>query len=131
MAHANNEFTIIGNLTKKPEVKATKNNKNYSYFYVAVNNGKESPDFIGVVAWEKLAETVSKYCDKGDCIAVHGSISTTNRDEKTIIQLTASDVKFIYKAKAKEEPKKEFKPEADTFTAPGNDLGANDIFAPF
>jgi single-strand DNA-binding protein len=117
---ANNNFTIIGNLTKAPELKTTKNDKKYTYVSLAVNGIKDKPDFISVLVWNKVAETITTYCKKGDCIALTGSIESYSKDGNTVIQLVANDAKFIYKAKGKEEPAKEtkadsFMPEADIF----------------
>lgn len=125
---ATSNFSIIGNLTKNVEIKKTQNGKAYAYVSLAINSGKDKADFISVLAWDKLAETIAKYCKKGDCIALSGAIGSYKKDDNTLIQLVASDARFIYKAKAKtEEPveKKdaEFNPANDTFTAP-------DIFAP-
>ncbi|MFA6105866.1 MAG: single-stranded DNA-binding protein [Patescibacteria group bacterium] len=59
-----NRVTLIGNLTRDPEVKYTaKENKAISTFTLAVNTGygeKRKTDYIYVVCWQKLAEIVGK-----------------------------------------------------------------------
>lgn len=126
---ANNSFTIIGNLTKTPEIRKTSSGKDFAFVTVAVNGAKDKPDFVSVLTWNKLSQTIVKYCKKGDCVAFTGYISTSVKDGNSSIILNADDAKFIYKAKKNEEPapeKKEdpkFEPENDTFTTP-------DIFAP-
>ena len=125
---ANNSFTLVGNLTKKPEIGKTKNDKSYCFVNIAVNGIKDKPDFFSVCVWEKLAETIVKYCNKGDCVAFTGVISSQSKNGNTTTILTAQDAKFIYKAKKNEESKpvqedKPFEPENDSFVTP-------DIFAP-
>jgi single-strand DNA-binding protein len=126
---ATSNFSIIGNLTKDVEIKKTQNGKVYAYVSLAINSGKDKADFISALAWDKLAETIAKYCKKGDCIAISGHISSYVKDKNTIIQLVASDARFIYKAKsnntdkAPENKDDEFNPANDTFSSP-------DIFAP-
>lgn len=131
MAQAVNNFTITGNIAQKPEIRTTANGKNYAFITVAVNGiNKEKADFISFIIWEKLAENVVKYCDKGDLVSVLGYISAVTKDKKTSIQLTGENVTFLHKASKKTEdaPDPVYKPEDATFQKPG-DIG--DIFAPF
>ena len=131
MAQAVNNFTITGNIAQKPELRTTANGKNYAFITVAVNGlNKDKADFISFIIWEKLAENVTKYCDKGDCISVIGYISAPVKDGKTTIQLTGDAVTFLHKASKKTEskPNPAFVPENDTFHQPGN---SGDIFATF
>lgn len=125
---ANNLFFIVGNLTKEPKLGKSKNDKVYAFVNLAVNGVSDHTDFFSVCVWGKLAETIAKYCKKGDCVSFTGSLSSTSKDGVTTYNLTATDAKFIYKAKRNEEPKpakasEEFDPANDEFTTP-------DIFAP-
>lgn len=132
MAQAVNNFTITGNIAQKPELRTTANGKNYAFITVAVNGlNKEKADFISFIIWEKLAENVTKYCDKGDCVSVIGYISAPVKDGKTTIQLTGDAVTFLHKAQKKTaEPKTEpaYNPANDSFLPTGN---TGDIFATF
>lgn len=131
MAQAVNNFTITGNIAQEPQLRTTANGKNYAFITVAVNGlNKDKADFISFIIWEKLAENVTKYCDKGDCISVIGYISAPVKDGKTTIQLTGDAVTFLHKASKKTESKPDpaFVPENDTFQKPGN---SGDIFATF
>ena len=73
-----NKVVLLGRLTAKPELRYTAQNTAYTRFSVAVNrnftgpDGKREADFINVVAWRKQAETVAKYFDKGNLIAIEG-----------------------------------------------------------
>ena len=61
---------VIGRLTKDIELKYTSNNKAIAELNVAINNGKDDTTFLNITCFEKNAENVSKYCSKGDMIAV-------------------------------------------------------------
>lgn len=127
MAQAVNNFTLTGNLAKVPEIKKTQNGKSYAFVTIAVNGmNKDKADFISFITWEKLAENVVKYCGKGDCISVHGFISTVKREDNTSLQLTADAVTFLHKAgKKAPEPEKKAEPEQETFVPVNNDPFAN------
>ena len=83
-----NKVVLVGRLTAKPELRYTPQNTAYTRFSVAVNrtftnsDGKRDADFINVVAWRKQAETISKYFDKGNLIALEGRLQTGSNDDK-------------------------------------------------
>ena len=83
-----NKVVLVGRLTAKPELRYTAQNTAYTRFSVAVNrnftsaDGKREADFINVVAWRKQAETISKYFDKGNLIALEGRLQTGSYDDK-------------------------------------------------
>ena len=83
-----NKVVLVGRLTAKPELRYTPQNTAYTRFSVAVNrnftnaDGKRDADFINVVAWRKQAETISKYFDKGNLIALDGRLQTGSYDDK-------------------------------------------------
>ena len=114
---ANNTFTFVGNLAAEPKMAKTTTGKEYTIVSLAINSAKDKPDFISVFVWGKLAETIVKYCKKGDGIAVEGYVSTMSKDNKTSYIFNALDAKFLHKAKRNEEPKAEPAPALD----PSND----------
>lgn len=76
-----NKCILMGRLTKDPELRHTNNQKAVTAFTVAVDNGygeNKKTDFINCVAWEKTAEFIEKYFEKGRMIVVSGRISTRN-----------------------------------------------------
>lgn len=83
-----NKVVLLGRLTAKPELRYTPQNTAYTRFSVAVNrnftsaDGKREADFINVVAWRKQAETIAKYFDKGNLIALEGRLQTGSYDDK-------------------------------------------------
>ncbi len=83
-----NKVLLVGRLTAKPELRYTNGNTAFIRFTVAVNRnftnseGKREADFINVVAWRKQAETIAKFFDKGNLIAVEGRLQTGSYDDR-------------------------------------------------
>lgn len=78
----NNQFTLIGRLTKEPILKSTSTGKSVCEITLAVQNGKDDTSFIQVSYWNKVADTISKYCKKGDLLGVNGIIKNHNWEDK-------------------------------------------------
>lgn len=81
-----NNVTLIGRLTKDPELAYTQNQLAVCRFTVAVDRrfkseNQPTADFIPVVAWRQTAEFVSKYFTKGSRIAIIGQIQTRSWDD--------------------------------------------------
>ena len=100
-----NKITIIGNLTKAPELRSTQDGTPVCGFTVAVNrpktknNPEPGADFFNVNAWRGLGETCAKFLDKGRKVCVVGRISlrTWEKDGKhgASLEITAEDVEFL------------------------------------
>jgi single-strand DNA-binding protein len=103
-----NKLTIIGNLTRDPELRNTQDGTSVCSFTVAVNRrqrrdpqgGQPEADFFRVTAWRQLAENCSKYLAKGRKVAVVGPVSVhtfTGNDGTTraSLEVTADDVEFL------------------------------------
>lgn len=71
-----NNCSFIGRLGKDPDMRYTTDGKAVASFSLAVNRDgkKDVTDWINFVAWEKTAELIAKYCNKGDLIGVTGSL---------------------------------------------------------
>lgn len=71
-----NNCMFIGRITKDIEIKETQNKIKYADLSIAIDNGKDKDGnkrpatFPNLRAWDKLAETLSKFSHKGDLIAV-------------------------------------------------------------
>lgn len=103
-----NRLTIIGNLTRDPELR-TVNTSNGQVcacdFTVAVNrrnrrNSQNETDFFRVTAWRGLGENCQKFLAKGRKVAVVGSVSCrtyTGSDGVTraSMEINADDVEFL------------------------------------
>ena len=104
-----NKLTIIGNLTKKPELRVTSAGVSVCSFTVAVNRRKtannQNPgtDYFSVSAWRGLGENCAKFLDKGRKVAVVGAVSvrTYQAQDGTTranLEVTADDVEFLSSA---------------------------------
>ncbi len=73
-----NNVTLVGRLTKDPEVKTTTTGKDTCSFSIAVDrpSKEKTADFISCVAWEKNAELIGKYLSKGSRIGIIGAIQS-------------------------------------------------------
>ena len=73
-----NRVYIIGRLCADPELKMTNGGKSVTTFTAAVNRQgqKSESDFLDCVAWEKTAEFICKYFQKGSPIVIEGAIQT-------------------------------------------------------
>jgi single-strand DNA-binding protein len=77
----NNNFFFIGRLTKSPELRYTSSNKAVTQIDLAVQNGKDDVTFVPITLFEKMAENVCKYCEKGDLIGFQGSVKNHNWED--------------------------------------------------
>jgi single-strand DNA-binding protein len=77
---------LIGRWTKQPELKYTPNGKPVAQGTLAVQRsfknaqGEYDADFINVVIWGKIAETIANKCEKGSRIGGTGRIQTRSWD---------------------------------------------------
>lgn len=83
-----NNVSLIGRLTGTPELKHTQSGKAYVKFSIAVDRqfvkqGEErQADFINILAWDKTAEFICKYFEKGRRMALTGRIQTGSYKDK-------------------------------------------------
>ena len=73
-----NHITLIGRLAKDPELKYSQSGKAYCKFSVAVPRefNRDEVDFLDCVAWNKTAETIAEWLNKGRRIAIQGRLET-------------------------------------------------------
>ena len=99
-----NKLTIIGNLTRDPELRTTPNGVNVCSFTVAVNrkkkqDGQPEADFFRVTAWRELGEICNKYLAKGRKVCVVGLVSVrtyeANGKTSASLEVQAEDVEFL------------------------------------
>ena len=84
-----NHITIMGRLTRDPELRRTGSGVAVASFSVAVDrdfgrneNGEKETDFIDCVAWRNTAEFVSKYATKGRMVVVSGRLQIRSWTDK-------------------------------------------------
>lgn len=79
-----NRASIIGNVTRDPELKTTPSGQSVASFGVATNlvwtdqsgQKQQKTEFHNFVAWRKLAEICGQYLKKGSKVFVEGRIET-------------------------------------------------------
>lgn len=76
-----NVISILGRLTRDPELRYTPSNVPVCYFTVAVDrdyesNGERPTDFIDCNAWRQSGEFIAKHFQKGSMIAVTGRLES-------------------------------------------------------
>ena len=101
-----NHITIMGRLTRDPELRRTGSGIDVASFTVAVDRdfggrdgGEKETDFIDCVAWRQTGEFVSKYFTKGRMIVVSGRLqirSWTDKDgnKRRTAEVVADNVYF-------------------------------------
>ena len=84
-----NHITIMGRLTRDPELRRTGSGIAVASFTVAVDRdfggrdgGEKETDFIDCVAWRQTGEFVSKYFTKGRMIVVSGRLQIRSWTDK-------------------------------------------------
>ena len=84
-----NHITIMGRLTRDPELRRTGSGVAVASFTVAVDRdfsgrdgGEKETDFIDCVAWRQTGEFVSKYFAKGRIIVVSGRLQIRSWTDK-------------------------------------------------
>ena len=99
-----NHVTVMGRLTRDPEMRRTTSGKAVCSFTVAVDKpGKDKgASFIPCVAWEHTAEFIEKYFTKGSLLALEGRVESRDYETKegqkrTVVELVASQVHFCGK----------------------------------
>ncbi len=84
-----NHITIMGRLTRDPELRRTGSGTAVASFTVAVerdyqsrDGGERKTDFIDCVAWTQTGEFISKYFTKGSMICVEGRLELRDWTDK-------------------------------------------------
>ena len=93
-----NVVAIMGRLARDPEMRQTTTGKNVASFRIACDrgrrdaNGQSVADWIDVVAWDRQAEFVCRYFQKGSLIVVDGRLQSRQYQDKTGANRTAVEV---------------------------------------
>lgn len=101
-----NRLTIIGNLTRDPELRTTATGLQVCNFTVAVNRKKgqnqQQPDadFFRVTTWREQAENCARYLARGRKVAVTGPVSASayQAQDGTVranLEVSAIEVEFL------------------------------------
>ncbi|MFW5896673.1 MAG: single-stranded DNA-binding protein [Bacillota bacterium] len=101
-----NVTVLIGRLTADPELRYTVSGTAVSNFRLAVDRpftnreGERETDFLDIVCWRKLAETVAANLNKGRLVAVKGRIQarnweTADGERRRTVEIVADEVRFL------------------------------------
>lgn len=102
-----NKIILIGRLTKDVELRYTQvTNTAVASFTLAVDrkftksDNEKQTDFFNVIAWNKLAENISKYLSKGKQVAISGRLETRSWNDETgqkhnTIEIISEEASFI------------------------------------
>jgi len=105
-----NSVMVAGNLTKDPTFRETSNHTPVVNFHIAVNRRykdsnsqwQEDVCYVGVVAWNKLADSCKERLAKGSAVLIDGELQsrTFKSDEnknRTIVEIKAKRIQFLNK----------------------------------
>src|SRR5665213_2700915 len=107
MARSLNQVTLMGNLTRDPELRQTPTGQNVTSFSLALNRSykdasgewQEATDYIDIVCWGPLAERVSQYLSKGRRCLVQGRLQSRSWEQdgqkRNKVEVLANDVTFL------------------------------------
>lgn len=107
-----NRITIMGRLTRDPELRYTSSQTPVVSFTVAVDrdfsdkqSGERQTDFIDCVAWKHSAEFVHKYFSKGSMAVVTGRLQIRDWTDKDGYKRRSAEVvaDAIYFGESKRE----------------------------
>lgn len=107
MARSVNQVTLMGNLTRDPELRTIPSGQTVTSFSLALNRAyrdqsgewQEATDFVDVVAWGPLGERVAQYLTKGRRALVQGRLQSRSWEQdgqkRSKLEVLANDVTFL------------------------------------
>lgn len=107
MARSLNQVTLMGNLTRDPELRQTPTGQNVTNFSLALNRSykdqsgewQEVTDYVDIVCWGPLAERVAQYLSKGRRCLVQGRLQSRSWEQegqkRNKVEVLANDVTFL------------------------------------
>lgn len=101
-----NSVTLVGRLTKNPEIRTTPSGVEVGNFTLAVNRtftnqqGEREADFINCIVFRKQAVNVNQYLSKGKLAGVVGRLQTRSYDNKEgqkvfVTEVVCDNVQFL------------------------------------
>ncbi len=107
MAKGFNKVTLLGNLTRDPELRTTPSGQNVCSFSLAVNRSwrskdgeqKEAVDYFDCSAWGKAGEIIEQYTQKGRPLLVSGRLQSRSWEQegqkRSKVEVVVEDFNFI------------------------------------
>ncbi|MGE5532640.1 MAG: single-stranded DNA-binding protein [Bacteroidota bacterium] len=101
-----NNVVLVGRLANDPEMKYTQSGMPITTFRLAVDRGRKNDqgesetDWLNIVAFQKTAELVAQYCDKGSLVGIEGRVQSRTwegQDGKKnySVEIVANNVRFL------------------------------------
>lgn len=93
-----NQVTLVGRLTKDPELRYTAEGKAVSNVTIAVNRpyrnkeGDYETDFVQCTLWKKTAENTAQYCRRGSIVGITGRIQTRHYENQEAKKIYVTEV---------------------------------------
>ncbi len=95
-----NRATLIGNLTRDPEVRTIPSGQSVANFSIATNrffffftgNRQTAVEYHNIVAWGKLADICSQYLKRGKKIYIEGRLQTRDWEGKDGVKRTRTEI---------------------------------------
>ena len=96
-----NTVTVVGNITRDPELRFTPGGAAVANFGLAWNrkgrDGEEIVSFFDITAWNQLAENASESLTKGMRVVVYGRLDqrsweTQDGDRRSKVEIVADDI---------------------------------------
>ena len=107
-----NSIILLGRTTSSIELKQTQAGKSVASFTLAVKRPftKDTTDFHTIVAWDKQAELISKYVNKGDQVCIRGYLTTrtwtdNQGNKRYATDVVADEVSFVGNKESNTESK--------------------------
>ena len=113
-----NTITVVGNVTRDPELRFTQGGMAVANFGIAWNkrkqDGEEEVSFFNVSCFRQLAENVAESLTKGSRVVVYGMLQqrswdTPDGDRRSTVEIIADDVAPSLRWASAEIRKNEFR----------------------
>ena len=125
-----NRVIIVGNLTRDPDLRATTAGVPVINFRIASNRRfkdnsgewREDVCYVGVVAWQKLAESCASRLRKGSAVYIEGELRSRTFDngdgtKRNLLEIRAYHIQFLDKDERSDDDSKEpdfFEPDENS-----------------
>ena len=136
-----NSVNLVGRLSNNPQLRITTSGKQICRFSIAITRRFKNPagdyeaDFINCVAFNKTAELINEYVQKGDLVGVSGRIQTgsytaTDGSKKYTTDVVVENIYFLKNKEkpAHEQVSEQVEKQTDIFADFGENVAIEDNF---
>lgn len=132
-----NKVILMGRLVRDPELRYTsQNNVPVVSFTLAVDKytkgDEKAADFIACIAWNKLAENIEKYLEKGRRIVIYGKIQTRTWEDSEgkkhyVTEVVADEMHFADDKKKDSQSSSQGQPQVGDIPPWKNNSGEDEL----